>query len=168
MNYLAAAFALLSALLSLGWYADGQKHAVELGELRLELTRKDLDIAAAGRAAEQHARAVEAGQDAITWETDHAYQKDRARLARVPVERLRQRAAAEALGNGIRPAPLPHTAGSADAESADPVPDPGCRALDRLAVDAAETTLMLHRLQRWAEGIEHSCNAISAAPEADE
>lgn len=134
-----------------GYWLGDRLAQSDLAELRVELVRRDLAIESAGRGAEQHARAVEAVHDAITRETDHAYQKEREHLRRVPADRLRQLATAEPLGHGIRAHSLPGATGRTDAAPADPVPDSGC---DRLAVDAAETTLMLWHLQTWAKKLE--------------
>lgn len=151
MRYAAIAFLLSGLGLGAGWWADSQRHAAEISGLRLQIMQRDLDVAEAQRAAEATARATENAGVRLTQEIDHAYQADLARLARVPARRLRLAASdAAATGAGLRHPALPGTAGGADAATADPVPDPGC---DRLAVDAAKTTLMLYRLQQWAAGL---------------
>lgn len=148
-----AALLVIVAALALGWFADRQRHAAVVADLRLQIAERELDIAEAQRAAEADARATENAGVRLTREIDHAYQADLGRLARVPARRLRI-AATEAGGAGLRVAQLPGAAGSPDADTADPVPDPGC---DRLAVDAAHTTLMLWRLQTWVAGLDGIC-----------
>lgn len=150
-RYATLALLLAGLGLGVGWYADRQRHAAEVADLRLTIMRRDLDIAAAERGAEAAARASENAGSQLTREIDDAFQKDLARLDRLPAQRLRRAASdAAATGADLRFPALPSAAGGVDAAGADPLPDPGC---DRLAVDAARTTLMLYRLQVWAAGL---------------
>jgi len=155
MKYAAIALLLSSLGLGTGWWADSQRHAAEVADLRLQIMRCDLDVAAAERDAETEARAVERAGTELTRKVDDAFQNDLARLARLPVERLRHAAATAApAGAAVRLPKLPEAAAGADAAGADSVPDQGC---DRLLTDAAKTTLMLYRLQSWAAGLATTC-----------
>lgn len=155
MKYAAIALLLSSLGLGAGWWADSQRHAAEVADLRLQVMQRDLDVAAAERDAETEARAIERAGTELTRKVDDAYQNDFARLARLPVERLRHAAATAApAGTAVRLPELPEATASADAASTDPVPDQGC---DRLLTDAAKTTLMLYRLQSWADGLTTTC-----------
>lgn len=150
-----AAIALLLSSLGAGWWADSQRHAAEIADLRLQVMQRDLDVAAAERDAETEARAVERAGTELNRKVDDAFQNDLARLARLPIERLRHAAATAApAGAAVRLPELSEAAAGADAAGADPIPDQGC---DRLLTDAAKTTLMLYRLQSWAAGLATTC-----------
>ena len=97
----------------------------------------------------QHVAAVTVQQSTINQEITNEFQKAKAAisadrqhvLARVP-QRMRVEAA-----DSTGPVPtIPDTTARTDAAAADPVPSRVC---EKLAADAAHTTLMVMAFQRW-------------------
>ncbi len=97
----------------------------------------------------QHVAAVAVQQSTINQEITNEFQKAKAAisadrqhvLARVP-QRMRVEAA-----DSTGPVPaVPTVAAGADAATADPIPSTVC---EKLAADAAHTTLMVVAFQRW-------------------
>lgn len=118
-----------------------------------------------------HVAKIQTQQERINQRISTDYETQKSILARrAPVLRDGALSLCIPAGNATTPVPaIPEPAPSADAATANPVPDParyaGTVACGQLAHDAADTTLMVLSFQRWyAEQAKAQVRAEPAAP----